>query len=281
MKVITTKQEIQKILRTLKKEGKSIGFVPTMGFLHEGHLALAEKARKENDIVWMSIFVNPLQFGPHEDFDRYPRDEAGDRLKAETAGVDYLFIPPVAEMYPHALSATLHVRERTDVLCGHRRPGHFDGVAAVLTKLFHLIQPDRAYFGLKDAQQVAVVEALVRDFDFPVEIVPVAIVREQDGLAKSSRNVYLSEAERKEAPQLYQSLQLAKKAIANGERDPENIISLVSGHLHDHTSGKIDYVELYSYPDLLPLQKLSGRFILAIAVQFKKARLIDNLILTL
>ncbi|WP_151680752.1 pantoate--beta-alanine ligase [Weizmannia acidilactici] len=278
MKVVTTRKEIQAIATKLKKEGKSIGFVPTMGFLHEGHLALAERARKENDFVFMSIFVNPLQFGPNEDFERYPRDAEGDRKKAETAGVDVLFIPTSEEMYPHPLSVQMKVTKRTDVLCGRKRPGHFDGVAAVLTKLFHLIQPDRAYFGLKDAQQVAVVEGLVRDYDFPVEIVPVGIVREKDGLAKSSRNVYLSEAERKEAPELYKSLQIANKAVEEGERNPEKIISIAKQHLKTHTNGKIDYVELYSYPELQPVAELRGRSILAIAVQFEKARLIDNII---
>lgn len=278
MSVAETKREIRTLVSRYKKEGKSIGFVPTMGYLHEGHLALAKQARKENDIVIMSIFVNPLQFGPNEDFDRYPRDAEGDRHKAEAAGVDVLFIPSVKEMYPRALSVQIKVTKGTDVLCGRKRPGHFDGVAVALSKLFHLVQPDRAYFGLKDAQQAAVVENLVRDLDFPVDIVPCPIVREPDGLAKSSRNVYLSEAERKEAPEIYKSLQLANKAVEQGERNPEKVISLVKAHLSAHLSGKIDYVELYSYPELEPVQSIHGRCILAVAVQFEKARLIDNII---
>ena len=200
MKVITTIKELQQVIQRTKKQQNTIGFVPTMGFLHEGHCALLKQARNENDIVVLSIFVNPLQFGPTEDLDRYPRDFDQDQKVAEKIGVDYLFHPSVSEMYPYEPSVTLTVNRRTDVLCGASRPGHFDGVATVLTKLFHIVQPDKVYFGKKDAQQVAVVHGLVTDFNFPLEIIAVDTVREEDGLAKSSRNVYLTAQERVQAP---------------------------------------------------------------------------------
>lgn len=277
MKMITTIQEMQQTMQAYHKQGKTIGFVPTMGYLHEGHVALMEAARKENDIVVLSIFVNPLQFGPNEDFDRYPRDIARDEKIAKEAGVDVLFYPSVAEMYPRPLSVKIVVTERVDVLCGKSRPGHFDGVATVLTKLFHIVMPTRAYFGMKDAQQVAVVDGLIRDFHFPIELVPVPTVREADGLAKSSRNVYLSEKERKEAPALYAALNNAKAAIENGLRDPQAVRALIEDYLTTHTSGVIDYVDVYSYPELKPLDTLAGNIIIAIAVRFTNARLIDNI----
>ncbi|WP_254871250.1 pantoate--beta-alanine ligase [Bacillus sp. Marseille-Q1617] len=264
-----------------KRSNDSIGFVPTMGYLHEGHLTLVEKARKHNDIVVMSIFVNPLQFGPNEDFDRYPRDIERDRKLAENSGVDILFMPDAEDMYPGTLSTTMNVTARVDVLCGKKREGHFDGVVTVLTKLFHLVQPDRAYFGLKDAQQIAVVEGLVEDYFFPVEIVRVPTVREEDGLAKSSRNVYLSEKERNEAPALYKSLQEAKNMIESREMDRDSIISEVMEFIHSRTSGRVEYVEVHSFPTLAPLERLTGEIIVAIAVKFQKARLIDNIIISL
>ena len=221
-----------------------------MGFLHEGHRALLKQARKENDIVVLSIFVNPLQFGPTEDLDRYPRDFDQDQKVAEEEGVDYLFHPSVSEMYPYEPSVTLTVNKRTDVLCGASRPGHFDGVATVLTKLFHIVQPDKVYFGKKDAQQVAVVDGLVTDFNFPLEIITVDTVREEDGLAKSSRNVYLTAQERVQAPILYQSLQKAVGMIHDGETDPDRIISSIEDMIKTETSGEIDYISILSYPQL-------------------------------
>lgn len=245
MIVVTTIKEMQQKMIEYRKEGKTIGFVPTMGYLHEGHVALLQAARKENDVVVLSVFVNPLQFGPNEDFDRYPRDIVRDEQIAKEAGVDVLFYPSVAEMYPRPLSVQVVVKERVDVLCGKSRPGHFDGVATVLTKLFHIVMPTRAYFGMKDAQQVAVVDGLIRDFHFPIELVAVPTVREADGLAKSSRNVYLSEEERNEAPALYEALKKAKTAIENGERDPKAVCALVEDHIATNTHGVIDYVEVY------------------------------------
>ncbi|BDG46773.1 MULTISPECIES: pantoate--beta-alanine ligase [Parageobacillus] len=278
--IVTTKvQDMQTMMQQYRLEGKTIGFVPTMGYLHEGHVALIRKAREENDIVALSVFVNPLQFGPNEDFERYPRDIERDERIAKENGVDVFFCPSVEEMYPRPLSVQVVVKERVDVLCGKSRPGHFDGVATVLTKLFHIVMPTRAYFGMKDAQQVAVVDGLIRDFHFPIELVAVPTVREEDGLAKSSRNVYLSPEERKEAPALYQALQQAKQAIENGERHPETVRALVKNYIQAHTSAEIDYVEIYSYPELKSLEKLCGKVIVAVAVRFANARLIDNIVM--
>jgi pantoate--beta-alanine ligase len=279
MKVITSIQDMQLEMKNQKSQLKSIGFVPTMGFLHEGHLTLIKKARQENDVVVLSIFVNPLQFGPEEDYDSYPRDFERDQALAEGEQVDFLFYPSVQEMYPSPQSIKITVEDRTDVLCGKSRPGHFDGVATVLTKLFNIVMPERAYFGQKDAQQVAVVDGLIKDFNFPIELIPVEIIREQDGLAKSSRNVNLLPDERIQAPVLYRSLQSAKAAIENGERDPEKISELISKLINDDTNTQIDYVEVYSYPQLKPLEKVTGTVIIALAVKFSSVRLIDNLIL--
>ncbi|MBT2726259.1 pantoate--beta-alanine ligase [Bacillus sp. ISL-75] len=278
MKVITTIMEMQAIINKHKLQEKSIGFVPTMGFLHEGHLTLLNKARQDNDIVVLSIFVNPLQFGPKEDFAEYPRDLDRDRALAESEMVDFLFHPSVEEMYPNEPSVKVNVRDRTDVLCGKSRPGHFDGVATVITKLFNIIMPTRAYFGKKDAQQVAVLEGLVSDFNIPVELIAVDIVRENDGLAKSSRNVNLLPKERQEAPVLYHSLQAAVAAINEGERNPAKLIRMISEMITNESTGTIDYVQIYSYPQLKQLEKLEGTIIIALAVKFKKVRLIDNYI---
>ncbi|MEC1633765.1 pantoate--beta-alanine ligase [Bacillus mojavensis] len=278
MKQITDISQLKEIITQYQSEGKTIGFVPTMGFLHEGHLTLADKARQENDAVVMSIFVNPTQFGPGEDFEAYPRDLERDAAHAENTGVDILFTPDARDMYPGEKNLTIHVERRTDVLCGRSREGHFDGVAIVLTKLFNLVKPTRAYFGLKDAQQVAVVDGLISDFFMDIELVAVDTVREKDGLAKSSRNVYLTAEERREAPKLYQALQTSAELIRAGERDPEAVIKAAKDII-ETTSGKIDYVELYSYPELEPVNKVEGKIILAVAVAFSKARLIDNIII--
>ncbi|WP_028391527.1 pantoate--beta-alanine ligase [Bacillus cihuensis] len=276
MKILTIAKEIQQQIAVEKKNGKTIGYVPTMGFLHEGHVSLLEKARQENDIVVLTIFVNPLQFGLNEDFDSYPRDIEHDEKVAQSALVDYLFYPSIEEMYPDEVSVKVTVQQRTDVLCGRKRPGHFDGVATVLTKFFNIINPDKVYFGLKDAQQVAVVDGLITDFNFDIDIVPVETVREEDGLAKSSRNVYLLEEERACAHELYKSLNLAREAAQHGVDNPEKLVSLISNHIKNYTTGSIDYIEVYSYPDLKPIEKVSGSVIIALAVQFSTARLIDN-----
>jgi pantoate--beta-alanine ligase len=277
VQIITTIKEMQQRISLLKQEGKSIGFVPTMGFLHEGHLTLIKHAREKSDIVVMSIFVNPLQFGPNEDFDQYPRDIERDERLAGSAGVDVLFYPNVDEMYKNEMTFHVTVKDKVDVLCGSKRPGHFDGVATVLIKLFNIVTPSYAFFGMKDAQQVAVVTSLVEQFNFPIEIIRIPTVREEDGLAKSSRNVYLTEDERKEAVAIYRSLQLAKELISNGERNPAMIQERMSDYIHSNTKAEIDYVEIYTFPDLKPLSSLTGLVLIAVAVRFTKVRLIDNM----
>ncbi|MFD1360088.1 pantoate--beta-alanine ligase [Lentibacillus salinarum] len=279
MKVIRSIQDMKQLMRDYRTQNKQIGFVPTMGFLHEGHLNLMREAKKENDVVAASIFINPLQFGPNEDYENYPRDEQADVLQAEKAGVDVLFIPTVADMYPNPMLIQLGIKGRTDVLCGRSRPGHFDGVLTVLTKLFHIISPDKVYFGLKDAQQTAVVDALIDDLNFPIELVGLPTVRETDGLAKSSRNVNLTEQERGEAVWLYKGLQHGRQLIRRGEQNPDKIIHDVTETMNHHISGNIDYVELLSYPALEPVSSINQRIILAAAVYFERARLIDNLLL--
>ncbi|WP_416434285.1 pantoate--beta-alanine ligase [Priestia megaterium] len=278
MKVITTIKDMQQEMKKEKQLGHSIGFVPTMGYLHEGHATLLGAARTENEVVVLSIFVNPTQFGPNEDFDTYPRDFERDERVAKEANVDYLFYPSVEEMYKSSRSVAITVTDRVDLLCGQKRPGHFDGVATVLTKLFHIVTPDRAYFGKKDAQQVAVVDGLIEDFNFPVELRAVDTVREADGLAKSSRNVYLTDKEREEAPVLFKSLQTALQLLESGEKHVEILKGTIRKEIEQHTSGKVDYIEVYTYPELKTIKQAAGKIIIALAVQFSKARLIDNVI---
>nr|WP_026680649.1 pantoate--beta-alanine ligase [Priestia megaterium] len=279
MQVIRSVNTMSEIIQKYHLQHKQIGFVATMGFLHEGHLQLMKEAKKENAIVVASIFVNPLQFGPNEDFEKYPRDEQSDTLLAEKTGVDVLFIPTVKEMYPHAMLIHMSIRERVNVLCGHSRPGHFDGVLTVLTKLFHIIRPTKVYFGLKDAQQVAVVDALIQDLNFPMELIGLPTVREKDGLAKSSRNVNLKEHERREAVWIYKGLLAGQQLLLKGKGNPALIIKEVTQTVEKHISGKIDYIKLLSYPALKPVSTINQQVILAAAVYFDEARLIDNLIL--
>lgn len=275
MKTIQTINELQLFLQNNK--GKSIGFVPTMGYLHEGHLTLLKKARLENDLVVMSIFVNPAQFGPNEDLDRYPRDIEKDTELATAEGVDVLFAPTAEQMYPFESGITIHAGTLSTKLCGESRPGHFDGVLKVITKLFHIVQPTRAYFGQKDAQQLAIIETFVQAYNFPVAIVRVPTVREIDGLAKSSRNVFLSDAERAEAIQLYKALSSATE-VWGQTNSVEEAISQGKLQIESNTSGKIDYFEALSYPDLQPIFAHTKQILFATAVFFEKARLIDNII---
>ncbi len=274
MEIITTLSDLATWVQQAKQQGESIGLVPTMGYLHEGHISLVDMAKSENAKVVMSIFVNPAQFGPNEDFDRYPRDLERDSKLAAAAGTDVIFAPTAEEMYPRETPIQLSAGALADVLCGAKRPGHFDGVLKVVTKLFHLVQPDRAYFGQKDAQQLAIIESLVEDFNFPLSIRRGETVREDDGLAKSSRNVYLSEQERTEAVHLRKALLIGKEAVLNDK----DAVQLVTEYLEREVSGKIDYIELLSYPTLD--QHIRDQAILALAVQFEKARLIDNIIFT-
>lgn len=279
MKIVRTISGLKKEIRAAHSAGKSIGFVPTMGFLHEGHLTLARQARSQNDVVVMSIFVNPLQFGPNEDFERYPRDEERDTRLAGEVGVDLLFLPSVEEMYPEEPAVTLTVHKRTNALCGLSREGHFDGVATVVMKLFHLTEADRAYFGKKDAQQLAVIHGLVDALNVPIEIIGVDTVREPDGLAKSSRNVYLLPEEREKAPAIYKALGLIKQSVEAGETDVASLKQKARYVLEEEAGAVIDYLEILSYPALEPIEKVNETIIAAAAVQYKQARLIDNVIL--
>lgn len=272
--------EMDSEARRLVADGKSIGFVPTMGFLHEGHLALAGEARKENDIVVMSIFVNPAQFGPGEDFESYPRNLERDAALAEKAGVDILLHPSPEDMYPENSSIRILPGRQADVLCGASRPGHFDGVLKVLTKLFHLTRPERAYFGQKDAQQLAIIETFVRDYNFPLEIRRIPTVREKDGLAKSSRNVRLTAQERKDAPAIYASLREGARVLRE-TGDTELALGTVRGSLGSIPGAETDYAEILEYPSLRPLSAESREAIIAAAVRFSGVRLIDNILVPL
>lgn len=278
-KVIQTVSEMQHITQKLKRTSKKIGFVPTMGALHEGHLSMMRRSVEDNDVTIISVFVNPLQFGPNEDFDAYPRQIDQDVALVEAINVDYVFHPTVEEMYPNELSVTLKVGRLAEVLEGAQRPGHFDGVVTVVNKLFNIVSPDKAYFGKKDAQQLAIVEKMVEDFNHPIEIVGVDIVREADGVAHSSRNVYLTDDERQEAVHLSRSLELAQTLYNEGERRSHIIIGEIKAYLIEHTHGHIDKVAIYSYPGLEVSTEIQGQIFISLAVKFSKARLIDNIIL--
>ncbi|TCP69104.1 pantoate--beta-alanine ligase [Baia soyae] len=279
MKVITTKSELRSSLQSSRTDRKRIGFVPTMGYLHEGHISLVKQAKLECDIVVMSIFVNPLQFGPNEDLNRYPRDFERDCELAKKAGVDYLFHPDVSEMYPSQSLTYVRVGQITEKLCGASRPGHFDGVATVVTKLFQIVQPDRAYFGLKDAQQVAVIEQMVLDLDIPVTIVPCEIVRESDGLALSSRNVFLTPEQHQQALILSKSLQMAKDKLASHLFESTDQVSqFVIQQIQTQSLAEIDYVDTLQYPSLESPNSLTDDLLIAVAVRFGSTRLIDNVL---
>ena len=279
MELIKSVAEMAELGRKWRAENKRVGLVPTMGYLHEGHLELAKQAVAENDLTVISIFVNPIQFGANEDLDVYPRDLEGDLAKAESVGVKYAFAPEAADMYPTGFATTMDVAGVTQTLCGASRKGHFQGVCVVLSKLFNLVQPYRAYFGQKDGQQLAVVRKLAQDLNIPVEICGVPIVREADGLAKSSRNVYLDEECRKQALVLSQSLQVAKRLYDEGERDAGLIKAAVQAHIETAPLAQIEYVELVDAVTMQPVLKPEKPAMLALAVRFKTTRLIDNIIL--
>ncbi|KMJ59729.1 pantoate--beta-alanine ligase [Bacillus sp. LL01] len=280
MEIVKKIKDMQNVIKIEKQKGKKVGFVPTMGFLHEGHQTLLKEARDNNDVVVLSIFVNPLQFGPNEDFDAYPRDMIRDEDIAENLGVDYLFYPSVDEMYKEERTTIIKVEKRVDVLCGKHRPGHFDGVATVVLKLFQIVSPDTAYFGMKDAQQVAVIDGLINDYHLPVELVRVGTVREKDGLAKSSRNVYLNEIEREKAPYLYKALIHGKKLMEEEDMVIRDVKNSIEEFITLHTGVQAEYVEIYAYPTLqevkTPLEE--NNIIIALALKFSKARLIDNIV---
>ena len=273
--------KLRELVANFKKENKSIGLVPTMGALHEGHASLINASAKENDITIVSVFVNPTQFGPNEDYEAYPRTLKNDCIVAQNAGADVVFAPKNKDLYPNEDMTWVEVTgDITKVLCGRTRPIHFRGVTTVVSKLFNLSQADRAYFGLKDAQQTEVLRRMVDDLFFNVELRIMPIVREADGLAKSSRNTYLSPEERKSALILSKSLKLAKEAFTNGQRDVEAILNLVKDTIQSEKTSQIDYVEMYKLPGLKPVgNKIEGRVLLALAVKFGTTRLIDNVIL--
>ena len=277
MKTVKTISEVRAFVDEKRRAGNRIGFVPTMGFLHEGHASLMKAAKAKCDVVIVSIFVNPTQFGPGEDLETYPRDLVRDQNTCEAVGVDLIFAPEATEMYPEGYSTYVDCEgEITKQLCGASRPTHFKGVTSVVAKLFNIVQPDFAFFGQKDAQQVAVIEKMVRDLNMTVKIVPCPIVRESDGLAMSSRNTYLSAEQRKEALVLSQSLEMAKSKILEGERDADKIKAAIVDHIQSSPLAEIDYVSLVNVKTLLPLVTIEDEFLIALAVKFGKTRLIDN-----
>jgi len=279
VKVITSIPEMQECAMRLRSEGKIIGFVPTMGYFHEGHLSLMRRARSECDIVVVSIFVNPIQFAPGEDYERYPRDVERDLRMAESVGVDIVFCPSVEEMYPDGYATYVHVEGLTEGLCGAFRPGHFRGVTTVVAKLFNIVMPHKAYFGEKDYQQLVVIKRMVKDLNFPIEIVPCPTIRENDGLAMSSRNVYLSQDEREAALSLYRSLMAAKALFDGGERDASVLKKVVEEGLRSSELVKPQYVEVVDAETLKPIERIERDAVIAVAAFVGKARLIDNVIL--
>ncbi|PIV39842.1 MAG: pantoate--beta-alanine ligase [Candidatus Omnitrophica bacterium CG02_land_8_20_14_3_00__42_8] len=279
MKVYRDPSSLIKKVREIKKQGYKIGLVPTMGFLHEGHMSLVRKARKDTDCVIVSIFVNPAQFGPGEDFKKYPRALKKDLVLCEKEGVDIIFAPESKKMYPRGYSTYVNVEKITDTLCGASRPGHFRGVSTVVAKFFNIITPDIAYFGRKDAQQAIVIKRMAEDLNMGVEIKVMPIVREKDGLAMSSRNVYLNRRERSEAQCIYKSLKSAKKLFNSGERDSKKIINKIKRVINSQPDTKIDYAAIVGTKDLRDIKKISGEALIAVAVKIGKTRLIDNIVL--
>lgn len=279
MKISGSIKETREQVKEWKKQGLTVALVPTMGYLHEGHRSLIDRARKENDKVVVSIFVNPMQFGPNEDLEAYPRDLERDSKICEDGGVDLIFHPEVEEMYGPDFHGFVDMTVLPEKLCGASRPVHFKGVQTVVTKLFHIIPADRAYFGQKDAQQLAIIRRMVIDLDFDIEIIGCPIIREEDGLAKSSRNTYLSEDERKQAVILNQSLEEAMKAIEAGEKDAAKVKEIITNKLNSCPLAKIDYVEVVSFDNIQPIEKIEGAVLIAIAVYIGTTRLIDNRII--
>ncbi|HEX7057056.1 MAG TPA: pantoate--beta-alanine ligase [Bacilli bacterium] len=287
MQVVRTIAEMRQLVASRREKGETIGFVPTLGYLHEGHISLVDKAKRQCGFVVLSIFVNPLQFGPNEDYAKYPRDAKRDLELAAKAGVDAVFMPEVTEMYPdfpQPIKTMVHVSEITDTLCGASRPGHFAGVATVVLKLFNIVRPDQAFFGLKDAQQVAVITAMVKDLNVPVEIVPCPIVRDADGLALSSRNVYLNEQERQQATVLHEALSGLEREIRANGATIGALKQKLAAVIAAKPLAQIDYAVILTYPDLKPLPdatliadlKPDRELIAALAVKFGGTRLIDN-----
>ncbi len=278
MKIAETIAEVREQVRTWRKEGLAVGLVPTMGYLHEGHKSLIDRAVEENDRVVVSVFVNPIQFGPSEDLASYPRDLKRDAALCEAAGADLVFHPSDGEMYFDDFCTYVDMDDLTKGLCGKTRPTHFRGVCTIVSKLFHIVAPDRAYFGQKDAQQLAVIRRMVRDLNFDLEIVGCPIVREADGLAKSSRNTYLSEEERRAAVVLHQGLLAGEQLVKTGETDASKIVGAITDVIGKEPLAKIDYVELVEWDSLKPVTSVRGEVLAAVAVYIGTTRLIDNFI---
>jgi pantoate--beta-alanine ligase len=283
MKTIKDIKKMQAICSRLKTESKTIGFIPTMGYLHEGHLSLLSRAVKDCDVSVLSIYVNPAQFGPKEDFKKYPRDIEHDLKLCRKNKADYVFIPENEQVYPQGYSTYVQVDGLTDVLCGRSRPGHFKGVTTVVNKLFNIVMPDIAYFGQKDAQQALVIKKMVDDLHIPLKIKVLPIVREPDGLAMSSRNAYLNQAQRRDAGLLFKSLENAKMQILKGQTDAQKIISQIKGLLCQSEFVKIDYISIVDAKTLEQVKKINKRskILIALAVYLGKVRLIDNMLVNI
>lgn len=279
MDICYTIKDVRERVNAWKREGLTVGFVPTMGYLHEGHKSLMQAARANNDKVVVSVFVNPMQFGPNEDLESYPRDFEKDSALCESVGVDLIFHPEPEEMYADGFCSYVDMNGLTTELCGKSRPIHFRGVQTVVLKLFNIVKPDRAYFGQKDAQQLAVIKRMVKDLNVDTEIVGCPIVREADGLAKSSRNTYLNHDERKAALILSRSLKLGRKLIENGETDAKAVIKAITDSINTEPLAKIDYVDVVDFDTITPVDKIGKSVLVAIAVYIGKTRLIDNFII--
>jgi len=278
VKIIRGIKRVQAAVRDLRKQGETIGIVPTMGALHAGHLSLIKQARRENDRVIVSIFVNPTQFGPNEDFKKYPRSLRADSLLCKNAGVDIIFHPGVGQVYAKSYKTHVIVEKLSDVLCGEFRPGHFSGVATIVNKLFNIIQPDVAYFGQKDAQQAIIIQQMTRDLNMPVRIRLMPIVREPDGLALSSRNAYLNAEQRADAKVLFEALEKAKTMIKQGTVNSEKIISAMRRIIQKKRSARIQYIEIVDLDELRPVRLIKDKVLVALAVWIGNTRLIDNII---
>ncbi|MBS4031017.1 MAG: pantoate--beta-alanine ligase [Clostridiales bacterium] len=278
MEIIHDIASIKQAIKKARQAGHTIGLVPTMGYLHEGHLSLLRQARADNQLVILSIFVNPLQFGVGEDYEEYPRDLTGDAAQAEKTGCHIIFAPTVKEMYPQGYNTFVDVEKLTDGLCGASRPGHFRGVTTVVAKLFNIVTPDRAYFGQKDAQQALVIQKMARDLNMDLDVIIMPIIREDDGQAMSSRNAYLSHEERKAAPILNHTLIQAASQIQTGERDATTIRAQIFQAISAEPLAAIDYISIVDATDLTDVIKIKGPTLIALAVRFGKTRLIDNII---
>ena len=278
MEITGKSSEVREQVKEWRRQGLSVGLVPTMGYLHEGHKSLITRAVAENDRVVVSVFVNPMQFGPTEDLESYPRDMDRDAALCEEAGASLIFHPEPSEMYHEDFSSFVDMNTLTGGLCGKTRPIHFRGVCTVVSKLFNIVVPDRAYFGQKDAQQLAVIRHMVSDLNFGIEIVGCPIIREEDGLAKSSRNTYLNEEERKAALILNKALTEGRKLVESGEKDADAVRRVITDKINTEPLAKIDYVEVVDWNTLETVEKIDGPILTAIAVHIGKTRLIDNFI---